>query len=322
MFSHFVVFLASLGLSKNQFAHAEPYDPSSHRAWNFVNGEKCGLQHPQQRVFGGENAVLGELPWVVQIIMFLGFPIVDSRMRCGGAIINKKFVLTVAHCKPSGKLSGKIKAGDLNRDYDPDCDSNNLCAPVVQEYDIEEFIVHPEHINPELGKDIALVKIRDEFQFNDFVAPICLEYGDMVLEDHTGKDAIFAGWGKFRIDPVTSMLESPAVLQKITLPIRDENECNVSLSNITNPAVRDLQQVETLICAGGFPDQHIYHGDSGGSLAVLQVVGDDIPRYFAVGLCSLTFPDVPRDTPVADIFTRVSYYLRWIMDTIAQENGI
>ena len=42
------------------------------------------------RIVGGEDALFGEFPWQVLIKI--------ASHQCGGSIINRRFVVTAAHC--------------------------------------------------------------------------------------------------------------------------------------------------------------------------------------------------------------------------------
>lgn len=70
------------------------------------HGSDCGIQHyhfagyryerlarASTKIVGGSQTFLGEFPWLAMI-----FYSKSERNECGGAIINKEFILTAAHC--------------------------------------------------------------------------------------------------------------------------------------------------------------------------------------------------------------------------------
>ena len=58
------------------------------------NGE-CGARLTSEQVIGGDDSKLGEFPYMA----LLGY-VLDGDMYylCGGSVLNKKYVLTAAHC--------------------------------------------------------------------------------------------------------------------------------------------------------------------------------------------------------------------------------
>ena len=68
---------------------------SHHPAVGQLADEKfCGLS-PAMRVVGGEDATVGQFPWLVN----LGYSQRGvTKYKCGGTLIGRKYVLTAAHC--------------------------------------------------------------------------------------------------------------------------------------------------------------------------------------------------------------------------------
>lgn len=47
------------------------------------------------KIVGGENVKYGEVPWQAAVVKRQYF---NQKISCGGALINKKWVVTAAHC--------------------------------------------------------------------------------------------------------------------------------------------------------------------------------------------------------------------------------
>ena len=59
-----------------------------------IEGE-CGLKATLEHIVGGSIAKLGEYPYMA----LLGYNVDgDTLYACGGSLLNKKYVLTAAHC--------------------------------------------------------------------------------------------------------------------------------------------------------------------------------------------------------------------------------
>lgn len=59
-----------------------------------VNSAECGAKNgnqEQERIVGGQNADLGEWPWIAALFN-------TGRQFCGGSLIDDRHILTAAHC--------------------------------------------------------------------------------------------------------------------------------------------------------------------------------------------------------------------------------
>jgi len=70
-------------------------DITKHPNWNLLDQEGCGNSN-SDRIIGGMNASLGAYPWIAR----LGYEnnVEKESYRCGGALINRFYVITAAHC--------------------------------------------------------------------------------------------------------------------------------------------------------------------------------------------------------------------------------
>ncbi|XP_039281606.1 polyserase-2-like [Nilaparvata lugens] len=310
--------IVSISYTQGQF------DPTKHANWGLVNDEQCGLQ-PALRIFGGQNARIGEFPWMV-LVLTDRRDLISGRVHegsfCGGSIISRKYVLSAAHCFIDSLYliyNIRFRTGEYDTANNPDCDENNVCAPGFIEYPVSQFISHPEyepayksHYNAHA--DIALGKVDSGFIFNDFVLPLCLEYGDLLNQNYVGQIAETIGWGAYR--QVNNRLHIPRILQKVSLQIIDQENCTLAVSDV--PEFASLNP-ESLICAGS-QMEFSTRGDSGSPMSIVKSVNDDIPRHYQIGVFiqSVAVDDTSwygGHRPSG--YTRVGTFLEWILDEIS-----
>lgn len=160
----------------------KPYDPK----------RDCGIRHqqPQQqtqssnennvtssddqqiqrkaRVVGGRNSELGEFPWSVLIreTSMLGLLV---KTKCGGVLIDLKWVLTAAHCKPGLFGSLVVIMGDLEMNQ-----QQRQQPPASYVKKVKRMIIHRDYNPSNFDNDIALLELESPFKIQAHVNPICL----------------------------------------------------------------------------------------------------------------------------------------------------
>ena len=117
-----------------------------------------------------------------------------TRYACGGAMINRRYVITAAHCQgeeAKNKIA-EVVLGEHDLSKNPDCDgkdNDGKCYKPVQRFNIGvgDVIVH-ENWNPltvvNEGYDIALIRLpKLAYTIKEMcdtpVLPICLPLGLM-----------------------------------------------------------------------------------------------------------------------------------------------
>ena len=116
-----------------------------------------------------------------------------TRYACGATLINRRYVVTAAHCHDAQKTAKQISEvilGDNDLSSDPDCwGLSEACwKPVQRFYIIPSDVKIHEKWNPRKvvvnGYDIALIRLpRAAYTGNEIcevsVSPICLPWGQL-----------------------------------------------------------------------------------------------------------------------------------------------
>lgn len=109
-------------------------------------------------------------------------------------------MLTAAHCvrnqygQPRDLVA--IVAGEHDLNSERDCMSNPVfCNPPPVKVSIDEIFSHPEYNRRTFANDIAVIRVREEIQYDIHIQPICLNF-DPYLEVDESRTLILAGWGR------------------------------------------------------------------------------------------------------------------------------
>ncbi|VEN51799.1 unnamed protein product [Callosobruchus maculatus] len=222
---------------------------------------------------------------------------------CGGSLVNRRFVVTAAHCGEHDV----VRLGENNLDVGdyPDCDETG-CAPPVQDIPIEKNILfgynHSNHRN-----DLMLSKLKHEATLHEFVWPVCLPYGSLLTKDLMGAHVQIAGWGFIhRTEPTLA-----TQLMYFSGPIVKIEDCNSLFKNKLD--------AEQQYCVG-FPknqSKDSCSGDSGGPMTKSELVKEH-RQHFLLGVVSYGLKRC-GDGPAA--YTRIIYYLPQLLDAIQLHEG-
>ncbi|CAH0598200.1 unnamed protein product [Chrysodeixis includens] len=245
------------------------------------NGHECGVE--------ASTNLVHHNPWLVYLEYWRG----DSRseIRCAATLIDSRHIITAAHCIKKPRFSRLVaRLGEYDINSKVDC-VRGVCADPVVRIDIEDITVHPGYDGKE--HDIAILRLKEEAPYTDFIRPVCLPSGDLA------KNTQFfaAGWGEIPNKGYYSHVK-----KIIPLPYWTREECQATYKYNVIP--------EHVICAGGQEGIDTCRGDSGGPLTnvkdTIELVGVTSGGNVHCGT---------KDSP--GIYTSVAAYMDWIKSTTA-----
>ncbi|XP_020633422.3 serine protease 1 [Pogona vitticeps] len=226
-----------------------------------------------ERVPGGKPCLPNSQPW--QAGLFSGF-----RLKCGGTLIHRSWVLSAAHCKMRTPFPVRLGEHDLKRvDW---TEQLKLAS---------KAIVHPSYDPQTKNHDIMLVKL---------LTPACLNNNVKILDLPTtcpvpGTKCLVSGWGTTTSPKVTF----PDVLHCANITIISHNICQSIYPGYIN---------ENMVCAGRMEGgTDTCQGDSGGPL----VCNGKVQGIVSWGPQICAQPNKPG------VYVNVCKYVEWIRETIA-----
>ncbi|KAG7202864.1 hypothetical protein KM043_010014 [Ampulex compressa] len=205
------------------------------------------------KIVGGMKANDGQYPYQASLRY-------KNRHFCGGSVLNKRWILTAAHCLSNfNDTTIGVVLG------------SNTLDKGGEEYRSEQIMGHPQYSSTLVRNDIGLIKLDKDIVFSDKVKPI-----DLPMEDFTKDDypAMLSGWGTTSYPGNT-----PNELHHIQLTVIDQKSCLNASIRVTKDNICTLNKQGEGAC----------HGDSGGPLVAddkqIGVVSWGIP-------CARGRPDV------------------------------
>ena len=127
----------------------------------------CGISKVRQRsginaIIGGKTATKGAWPWQVAFYS-------NNKFLCGGTLVNRRFVVSAAHCFKSKDTSiYYVVLGEHNR---------KLAEGTEQIVRLKKIIIHPGYI-PKVANDIAVVELEKDAMLSTYITTACLPQAD------------------------------------------------------------------------------------------------------------------------------------------------
>ncbi|XP_037042385.1 chymotrypsin-2-like [Bradysia coprophila] len=235
------------------------------------------------RIVGGEDAVAGQFPYQASIRLL------DNFHRCGGSILNSRFILTAAHCTDGEMLV-----------------PSNLIAVVGALYPLEggysmnvdRVVQHPEWDITVVANDIAMLRTAETIVYSDTVQPIALPTHNIVI----GAKVVMSGWGMTSVDG-----DVPNILQFTESTTISNEQC---IQRLRGTMFENIIS-DSIVCTTNRKNVGVCAADSGGPLVEVTRAGHkSLAGVISFGIpCAMNYPDG---------FTRVSYYLDWIHKTMEE----
>lgn len=209
---------------------------------------------------------------------------------CAGSIIDAKWILTAAHCKPL--FTRAVTGGSINLNA-----SNRVKLKVLKSY------VHPQYSSSKSSNDFALLELASEIDF-EATKLSKVEMADSNLETSGGlEEGIMStvyGWGVTRENG-----SQPSVMREVDVPLVSRERANAR-------EAYNGQINETMIAAGydqGGKDS--CQGDSGGPLVIRDSVSK---KQTLIGVVS--FGEGCARAKKYGIYSNVAHGQEWIQSVI------
>lgn len=270
-----------------------------------VNGSffsVCGkpevLLHETQRILGGTDANLGQLPWQL---------LIRPPRKGGASLISDQWAVTAAHVVENIQ-------GDALRLYGGLVNENSgLGNSVLMES--EKIIIHPNYatgVDPRTNfdNDIALIKLAASVNLAPNLIPICLPTANVSLVEN--EIGTVSGWGitDRRSD---GRLVTSQNLKYAHISVYSLDKCK------DVPLVSGNKQMvftDNMFCAGA-EGMDSCRQDSGGPFTS-PMLGNGQGPFYLTGIVSWGPPCRQRE--YKGYYTKVENYVDWIKEMI-QENS-
>jgi len=213
--------------------------PLPHLFWDKVK-HLDAVDEPEDRIVGGTEIDISERPFQIVFLYY-------GSLRCGGAWIGGKNILTAAHCCDGVSASSvSVRLGSSNH------------ASGGEVIDVAQVIPHPNYDDFDISNDACILILENTpTNGSSEAAPVALPNNpNFPIPD--GATFVVSGWG------TTSEGGSlPSTLRQVEVPYINDEDC-------TNAYGSGNIIGDVMICAGE-AGKDSCQGDSGGPLTYLGI---------------------------------------------------
>ncbi|XP_051719799.1 transmembrane protease serine 4a isoform X2 [Ctenopharyngodon idella] len=237
--------------------------------------EDCGVSRNQERIVGGQDAIVENWPWQVSLQN-------SGQHTCGGSLVSPNWVVTAAHCFNGDGKKALIRWTVV---------SGNTYLSSSGASSVDKVIVNKDYSPARNDYDIAMIRLKSPITVGESRRPVCLPPQDLGLKE--GDNLVVTGWGhtleKGNLSPK---------LQKAQIPLIDRAQCS-------SPSVYGPSVTLRMICAGYLQGKvDACQGDSGGPLVYSS------ERWMLVGVVSWGVGCARESRP--GVYTNMDQMLDWV----------
>lgn len=258
--------------------------------------KKSDTQNQPKRYIGGSDAKIADWPFVIMLTVYSksllpegGYDLLNSR-KCTGSIINKRWIVTAAHCVEDGANSDLgivIGIDDINTQTVGVVEHSQYLHPLTVKRH-EEFKVTNIKGKAMAHADIALIQVGEDIQQSGVTLAKKINY--------KAEKVYGIGWGAYHDSSGKETL--PSKMQQLEVTQTPKGIAYTLVDILYGTKFADKVLVSYLL-----PDQAVSWGDSGGPLVQWN---DADGIWELVGVVSS-----------GALFTDVTKYHEWILDSIS-----